>query len=316
MRCVVTGGSGFIGQNIVRALAKEGQDVVVFDVAKPDYKLPDTAEFIEGDVRYYANLYDLCSDGIDEIYDCAGILGTHELIHDSNRAVDINIGGAVNVLKVAVDTGVKRLFHPTKPNEWLNTYSITKHAAERFCQMYAEVYGLQVVVMKWFNAYGPAQKLYPIRKVVPMFAVQALRDLPIEIWGDGFQTVDMIHVEDIAKFAIGATRRADLVGKICDVGSGTPLTVNQLADFVIELTGSKSEIVHLPMRAGEPTRSTICADTTALGQYFPLEFKDFKGGMIETIEYYAKLPDKEVDKALLHFETRNDANTKKMKKHV
>lgn len=313
MKCVVTGGSGFIGQYIVRALAEEGNDVVIFDVAKPEYKLPDRAEYIEGDVRYYSNLFDLCVDGVDEVYDCAGVLGTHELIYDSNRAVDININGAVNVLKVAVDTKVKRVFHPTKPNDWLNTYSITKHAAERFCRMYADTFGLHVVVMKWFNAYGPAQKLYPIRKVVPMFAIQALRDLPIEIWGDGHQTVDMVHAADIAKFAIGAVRRDDLMGRICDVGSGQPLTVNQLAEKVIELTGSKSQLTHLPMRVGEPIRSNICADTTALSQYFPLEFTPFEEGLRDTIAYYDSLPDKDVDKALLHFATRNNAHVKKMK---
>ena len=311
MKCLVTGGSGFIGSNIVKRLAQEGNHVIVLDIVKPEYKLPELVEYIEGDTRYYSNLYDVCVDGIDEIYDCAGVLGTHELIYDNNKSVDVNINGAVNVLKVAVDCKVQRVFHPTKPNDWLNTYSITKHAAERFCKMFAQEFGLHVVVMKWFNAYGPGQKLYPIRKVVPMFAIQALAGLPIEIWGDGEQTVDMIHAADIAKFAIAATRTSELVGKICDVGSGVPLSVNDLAKQIIEIADSQSEIVHLPMRAGEPPNSKICADTTALSNYFPLEFIDFAQGLRETVEYYAQLPASEVNKALHHFANRNNANTRK-----
>jgi UDP-glucose 4-epimerase len=86
MECLVTGGSGFIGQYIVRQLAQEGHNVIVFDVVKPDYALPENVEFIEGDTRYYANLFDVCVDGIDEIFDVAGVLGTHELLYDNNRA--------------------------------------------------------------------------------------------------------------------------------------------------------------------------------------------------------------------------------------
>ena len=112
MKCIVTGGSGFIGHNIVHRLAQEGNHVIVLDIVKPEYKLSEFVEYIEGDVRYYSNLYDICIDGIDEIYDCAGVLGTHELIYDNNKSVDVNINGAVNVLKVAVDCNVQRIFHP------------------------------------------------------------------------------------------------------------------------------------------------------------------------------------------------------------
>jgi len=79
--------------------------------------------------------------------------------------------------------------------------------------------------------------------------------------------------------------------------------VNDLAKQIIEIADSESEIVHLPMRAGEPPNSKICADTTALSNYFPLEFVDFAQGLRETVEYYAQLPASEVNKALHHFAT-------------
>lgn len=304
MRCLVTGGSGFIGQHIVRALSDEGHEVVIFDVNKPDFSLEPNMRFVEGDVRYADNLLDAVH-GVDEIYNVASLLGTSELMWDCTRAVDTNVNGMLNVLKIAVERGVKRVFYPTKPNEWLNTYSISKFAAERFCQMYAANFGLHVVSLKWFNAYGRRQKIYPVRKAIPTFIAQALRDVPIEIWGDGTQTVDLIHVEDIARIAIDVTRNDELpLNKVCDVGSGIAITVNQLAERIKRLTDSNSEIVHHDMRPGEPISSDIHADVTSLRRYVDLNLRDLDEGLSDTVDWYSTLADYQLDAALAYFESK------------
>lgn len=301
MKCVVTGGSGFIGQAIVNRLALEGNEVIVIDIAKPLYGLPRNVRYVEGDIRYKENLKQVFV-GANEVYDVAGVLGTHELIVDNQKAIDTNVRGAINVLEVARDCGVQRLFHPTKPNDWLNTYSITKFAAERFCFMYQKEFGLPVTVLKWFNAIGPGQHLYPVRKAVPYFIVMALRNLPIEVFGDGEQTVDLIYVDDIARIAIEATRKfAGRFDKILDVGTGEAITVNQLVKDIKKLTNSRSEVLHLPMRKGEPIRSKIVADVVELKKHLDIEFTDYETGLKKTIEWYARTPDWEVKKALEYF---------------
>lgn len=306
MKCVVTGGSGFIGSFITEELAKEGHEVIIFDIARPQFKLPPNVEFVEGNTLYPELLNKVITKDTDEVYDLAGVLGTSELMFDNPRAVDTNIHGAVNVLDACKNKGVKRVFHPTKPNDWLNTYSITKFAAEQLALMYQKNFNMDISILKWFNAYGPRQHLYPIRKVIPLFVIQATNNLPIEIFGDGEQTVDLIYVEDIAKIAIEATRKCGKLGKILDVGSGIPLKVNELAQKIIRLCNSKSEIIHLPMRYGEPVRSQIKADTVELRKYIQFnEFTDLDIGLKKTAEYYKNIHNEEQERALRHFKIRD-----------
>jgi nucleoside-diphosphate-sugar epimerase len=112
----------------------------------------------------------------------------------------------------------------------------------------------------------------------------------------------MIYVTDIAKIAIKATRNCGKLGKVIDVGSGLPITVNELAEMIIKLLKSKSKIKHLPMRAGEPEKSNIAADTTALRDVLKVdEFTPFEKGLKVTIDWYKKLPEAELLKALDHF---------------
>jgi UDP-glucose 4-epimerase len=301
MKIVVTGGSGFVGSFVALELAKDpSADVVIFDVERPAFKHPKNVRFHEGDIRYYPNVEDAVK-GAEEVYDIAGLLGTAELMAINDRAVDTNVKGCVNVLEACKRHGVKRIFHPTKPNDWLNTYSITKFAAEQFCLMYQRNYKMSISVLKWFNAYGPRQHLFPIRKIIPMFIVQALHDKPLQVFGDGSQTVDMIYAEDIAKIAIGCTRKLGHIGKVLDVGTGIPMTVKEVAERTIELCKSKSKIQYLPMRPGEPEKSNIVADVVNLKNHIDVKFTEFDVGMKPTIDYYKNLPAEEVEKAFTFF---------------
>lgn len=306
MKIVITGGSGFIGSFIAEQLAEEGNDVVIYDIARPRYTLKKNMTYVEGDIRYLQGILDI-TKGADEVYDIAGVLGTSELMSINSRAVDTNIIGALNVLEACKTNNVKSLLHPTKPNDWLNTYSITKFAAEQFCLMYQKYYGMNITVLRWFNAYGPREYLYPVRKVVPSFIIQAMHNKELQIYGDGEQTVDLIYVTDIAKIAIKAARTCGQLGKVIDVGRGIPLTVNNLAKLIIKMCKSSSKIVYLPMRLGEPERSNIKAEIVDLKKYVKInKFVDIEEGMKYTIDYYRGLEEGEVTKAFEYLEITNN----------
>ena len=264
MKILVTGGSGFIGSHIVEELAKDKNNkVYIFDIVKPDIDHSPNVKYIDGDICYKTSI-DKAIQGCEEVYDCAGVLGTHELVFQTERAIDTNIKGAFNVIQSCLDFNVKRVFHPTKPifkNYWENTYTISKITAENFVRMFREVYKMDVTVLRWMNASGPRQHVYPVRKFIPIIITQAILNEDIEIYGTGNQTVDIIDVRDIANIAISRTRKGigkDL-DKVYDVGSGHAISCNDVAEYVLKKTNSKSKINHLPMRIGEALDTKIAA---------------------------------------------------------
>ena len=284
MKCVVTGGSGFIGSRIANLLVERGDQVTVLDVTMPPEFLIGRINFQVSDVRDWPLLVENLK-GADEVYHCAGVLGTEELISRTRSSVEVNIIGGVNVLEAARLCQVPRVFFPTKPNDWRNTYSITKYAAEQFALMYHDIYRFDVTVMKWFNAYGPNQHHWPARKAVPTFIFAALTNRPLTVFGSGKQTVDMIYVDDVARIAVDAVRDRWYIGQVMDIGSAQAITVIDLAQQIIELAHSSSKIVFVPMREGEPEDSQICAKPTVLAAH-GIVLSDFTEGLCETIAYY------------------------------
>lgn len=223
----------------------------------------------------------------DEVYHFAGRLGTSELDDDMRAAIDANITGAVNVLDAALAAGVSRVFYPSKPNVWLNTYTITKVAAEQFVELY-RARGLQTTTLRYFNAYGPGQATGPVRKIIPTFALQALRGEPLSIYGDGEQTVDMIHASDIARITVDLTRCGRLETP-ADVGRGIPLPVNQVAADVLAHFGGGAGVAHLPMRVGEIPRTTLVADIAPIQQLLgDIAFADWRASLAKTLDWYAE----------------------------
>jgi UDP-glucose 4-epimerase len=313
MKVVVTGGSGFIGSFIVEELASRGDEVVIVDIVPPEFDLPEGVTYKYGNVLYPDTMAD-AYEGAEEVYDVAGVLGTSELLADTARAIETNIKGAFNCLELARQKGVKRFFYPTKPNDWLNTYSITKHAGEQLCHMYRDVYDMDVTVLRWFNAYGGRQHLYPIRKAVPLFIIQAIRGLNLEVYGDGEQTVEMVYIEEMAKIVVDATRNSlgKKAGKTIDLGSGQVMTVNELCEAIIQVAIERGHyetdldipgVVHFPMRKGEPARTRIEADLADLNELMPnIEYTELKAGLHKTFYYYENLPARHVDLALKYFE--------------
>jgi len=286
-KILVTGGSGFIASFLVEELVKKGYPVTIFDIDQP--KFTPTVAFIKGDITA-REAVDKALQGQDIVFHYAGMLGTHETVKKAYQAARINILGALNVFDGALKNKVKKVFDVTKPNYWRNAYTITKIAAEEFGLMYRDEFNLPVILLRYFNIYGPRQKTDIYQKAVPTFILRALKNKPLEIFGDGTQGTDHLFVKDAIEATVKLFEEGEVPEEAVEIGSGIEITVNEIAEKVIKLTGSQSEIKHLPMRRGETEHTRIKADISYLHDVLGFQPKaSFEEGLVKTINYYKKL---------------------------
>jgi len=243
-RIVVTGGSGFLGNATVKEASVRGHNVWSFDRINGH----NIMESLDG-------LRDA-----DTVIHLAGILGTSELFDDPERALDINTKGTLRILEWCRAHDA-RFVGITMPEVFPSVYTATKVAAYRLALAWHTAYDVPVSHVRAFNVYGPGQAHgsgHP-QKVVPTFSARAWDNKPLPVWGDGSQTMDLVHVTDVARMLVDATNFGD--GQIFDAGTGKAVTVRQFARFVINETNSTGGIDYLPMRRGEkPTQIVAHGD--------------------------------------------------------
>lgn len=234
MKIAVTGGAGFFGRATINAAEQAGHEVWAFDRTMG--------------LDVLGNL-DALGDA-DVVIHLAGVLGTSELFDMPETALDVNIKGTLRVLEWcrmhdAHYVGV------SMPDPFPSVYTATKVATRRLTTAWHHKHGLRVSTVRAFNGYGPYQAHGPShpQKVMPTFARAAWEGRPLPIWGDGTQAMDLVHADDVGRMLVEATGFGD--DEVFDAGTGTPVTVNELAAFVLEVTGSKAGVTHFPMRAGE-----------------------------------------------------------------
>lgn len=291
MKVLVTGGSGFIGSYVCKELWARGHSVQIFDIKS-------SGNIINGAMVHHtiSQQAEGVIQKVEGVIHLAGILGTQELVNDCHKAVEVNVLGGLNVLDALADHNVPAAFIGVG-NYWMNNpYSITKSTVDRFALMYNKERGTRVNIVRTVNAYGPGQEpaepygKSKVRKVLPSFICRALANDQIEVYGDGDQFSDMVFVEDVAKGLCNALERArdgEVFRGIVDLGPVHHTSVRDLANRVKSLTGSKSEIVHLPMRPGEVPQNVV-ADTRSMRllDMSPDDLKPLGEGLEETIAYY------------------------------
>lgn len=288
MNVLVTGGSGFIGSVLVESLVRRGHNVSTLDRSPSKHRAGVSAH--QGDIRTFDDVEGAIR-GQDLVYHLAGLLGTHELVGDAVRALEVNVGGTINVLDACRIHGANILL-VSKPNVWLNTYSITKETAEQFSKMYMEEYGVITTIVKWFNVYGPGQKVGPghVQKAVPTFIVNALEQGPLPVYGDGKQTGDFIYVDDVVEATADVAESEKASGRIVEIGTGTETTVLQLSEMILQMTESSSKVEFQPMRRGESANTSLRADIRVLEQttdFVPQ--MTLEHGLKKTIAYYRQM---------------------------
>jgi nucleoside-diphosphate-sugar epimerase len=296
---VVLGASGFLGGAIVEDLVARGDQVVAVDNKLYPHTVRglERVTYAQADITKPETLAPVF-EGADEIYHLAAVLGTSELDSAVRQSVHVNVLGTLNVIEAALAAGVHRMFLASKPHVWLNTYTITKHCAEQIGRLYTRYHPIRISALRYLNVYGPRQKLYSVRKVLPVFAAQALRGLPIQVYGDGEQTVDMLFSKDAARLTVDYTR-AGAVDRTPDCGTGIEMTVNAVAEAVNRYFDNRAGIQHVPMRKGETPNTHLVADTRELEEVLgPLKFTDWETALAESLDWYAQLDSHEIDAAL------------------
>ena len=288
MKVLVTGGNGFIGWHVVERLLRAGQQPVIFDRHWPHLGLDQEQEvdFYLGDIRNVSSVMEAVAD-VDGVIHLAGILGTQETIANPHIALETNIMGSFNVFEACRPRKLPCVYI-TLGNYWMNNpYSISKRAAEKLAAMYNKEFGTKIAVVRGMNAYGPRQKLGPVRKIIPTFVTRALAGEDIEIYGDGEQRMDMIYVEDLAQMLLAVLEDTHVFGTAIDGGTGAAPTVNEIARSVIAQCESSSRIVYIPMRPGEEPGSTIVARAATWPSCFiPIRRRPLADGLPPTVEWY------------------------------
>lgn len=294
MKVLVTGGNGFIGQYVVETLIDCGHVPLIFD--HHSFRASTIADTFLGDIRDATAVTEAMAR-VEGFIHLAAVLGTQETIQNPIPAAMTNLEGGLNILQAAAQYGTPGVYIGVG-NHWMNnTYSISKTQVERFIKMYNKERGTRVNTVRVMNAYGPRQVAAPpygsskVRKITPSFICRALHNDPIEIYGDGKQVSDMVYVQDVAEVLVSALEYADqgiVSDDAIEVGPQHHNTVNEIAELIIDIADSRSEIVYLPMRPGEEPGASVTADTSTLAalDMNALNFISLKTGMTKTVDYF------------------------------
>ena len=269
---LVTGGKGFIGSCLVNRLNKLGHNVKVLDIKDGN------------DIRNKALVEKFC-ENIDIIFHLASKIGTNKLFNYEMEAEEVNVIGTLNILSSAYKNKSKVIMLHLPDVNWLNVYKITKDNALKYCELYNKHYGLDVIFLRVFNVYGPDQSLEQ-DKIVPTLIKQAINNETLTIYGDGEQSSDYIYVEDLVDALISVIEKNLKSNKIIDIGSGEKISVNKMANIILELSGSNSSKKYLSLRKGEK-KAFISADIKLAKNLLDFKTKtSLEEGIKKTIEYY------------------------------
>lgn len=276
MKILITGGGGFIGSHVVEHYQGRAEVVVLdnFRTGRRENLDGLSCQLIEGSILDQPLLADAMRD-VEAVIHLAALVSVPESMRLPAETVHLNVLGLLNVLDAARQAGVRKLClassaavygeNPESPKietmrpDPRSPYAITKLDGEYYCDLYAREGWLATASLRFFNVFGPRQDpRSAYAAAVPIFMHRALRGEPLEIYGDGEQTRDFIFVRDIAGALAFLTEETALSG-VFNAGYGGSLSINALAEQILELTGSKSRIVHAPARAGDIRHSSASA---------------------------------------------------------
>ncbi|MFC1912145.1 SDR family oxidoreductase [Chloroflexota bacterium] len=271
-KVVVTGGAGFIGSNLAEELAKRGYYVVILDdlctgkrenielLIKQEY-----VEFIQGSITNLSLLHQVFKD-VQYVFHQAAIPSVPRSIENPQATHEVNMTGTLNVLLAARDSNVRKVVYASSSSAYGDTptlpkredmspnpqspYAVTKLTGECYCHVFQKVYALNTICLRYFNVYGARQDPNSqYAAVIPKFISMVMRGSPPIIFGDGEQTRDFTFIKDVIEANILAAE-SEFSG-VFNIGRGENISINSLANLIINLTGNNMRAVHKEPRVGD-----------------------------------------------------------------
>ena len=304
MKILVTGGAGFIGSNVVDVLINKGNEVAVVDNLSTGKKenLNPKAKFYNVDIRDGNALKLVFQEFRPEaVYHFAAQIDVRKSVADPSFDAEVNVVGSVNLFKLAVDFGVKRIIFSSTggalygfvdkvpadentPIRPICAYGVAKYCAEQYLEYFKRLYGIERVILRYANVYGPRQDPLGEAGVIAIFTGKILRGEPITIFGDGNQTRDYIFIEDVVSANLLA-----LNGKegTYNIGTGSETSVNELVQIFEKFLGKKIVPVYAAKRQGEVDRIALGIEKAKKELGFEPKY-NIEEGIKKTIAWYKK----------------------------
>ena len=306
MKYLVTGGAGFIGSNIVEALARRGDSVVVLDNLSTGKRenlesFADRVTLVEGSITDLPSVRNAMRD-VDYVLHEAALASVQRSVDDPLTSNDVNVKGTLNVLVAARDAGVKRVVYAASSSAYGDTeelpkredmpsnpqspYALQKWVGEHYCRVFSDLYGLDTVALRYFNVFGPRQDPSShYAAVIPIFVTRLLAKTPPTIYGDGEQSRDFTFIDNVVSANLKACEGGPKGGAVVNVACGARFTLNELYRHLGNLIGSDVEPVYEEPRAGDVRHSMAdVSRARALLSWQPeVEFHD---GLERTVEWY------------------------------
>jgi nucleoside-diphosphate-sugar epimerase len=308
MRYLVTGGAGFIGSHLVERLVREGAAVTVLDDLSTGRRehlraVRDRIRFIRGNV---ARL-EICRramEGVDYVFHLAAVTSVPRSTRKPVASHHTNVTGTLNVLLAAREANVRRVVfagstaaygdaaevpqHEALVPRPLSAYAASKLASEAYCQAFWHTHGLETVVLRYFNIFGPRQNLdSQYGAVVPLFIAAALNGDPAMILGDGGQTRDFTFVTNVVEANVLACHAPaeQAAGGVFNIGCGTATSIRELWQTIADLVGVDTAPIHAAARPGD-VRHSLASIARARAQLGYLPCMTLEEGLRRTIAYF------------------------------
>lgn len=303
---LVTGGAGFIGSHLVEALVARGERVRVLDDFSTGWRenlagVAHRIELVEGDVAHLPTVQ-AAMEGVDHVLHQAALPSVPRSIEDPAATHRANVQGTLNVLLAAKEAGVKRVVYAssssvygdspqlpkreTIPPRPLSPYAASKVAAEEYCRVFAHVYGLPTVILRYFNIFGPRQDpTSQYAAVIPKFITAMLRGKRPVIYGDGRQCRDFTYVDNVVRANLLACQDGIPSGEVFNVACGRRHTVLELVEVLNHILGTEIEPRFAAPRPGD-VRHSLASLTKAEEVLGYRVVVDFLAGLQRTVEWY------------------------------
>src|ERR1700722_6156518 len=303
MKILVTGGAGFIGSHIVEHFQGKA-DVRVLDNLRSGFKRNLTGlqhEFIEASILD-RDAVRRAMAGVDYVFHLAAMVSVPESVQNPDECDKMNVIGTLVVLEEAARAKVKKLGFSTSaaiygdnptvpkmetmPPEPKSSYASTKLDGEFLCQRFADEGRLQTTSLRYFNVFGPRQDpKSQYAAALPIFIDKAVKNELITVFGDGEQTRDFIYVKDIVAANVFFATQSSATG-VFNVAYGQRITINELANTICRLVGSRSEIKYAPERPGDVKHSLASIEKLRATGFTPSS--NFASGLKTTIEFFTR----------------------------